>query len=196
MDSGPTLSSRLRVLVAKTYRAERLYGSIRSPQNSAHHSAAAISQTANDIRAREWQRSHNELRTSLNTLIAQGGSSSALIKQVSVLREQFRAQEEQSRRSIESGSANLKESTRRQEFAAVFKQAAELIRHKARAHANRVIADELKALIETSGYSVKAPKSNTLLLERFSARTRKAELRANAENSKSNVVPLHRRHGS
>ena len=197
MSSSPTLSSRLRVLVAKTYRAERLYGSIRSPQQSSHHSAAAISQTANDIRAREWQRSHNELRLALNSIVTQGGNSSSIAKQIQSLRDQFRHQADQSLQAVHAGVGNLKDSSRRQEFAAVFKHAAELIRHKARAHANRSIADELKALLETSGHELSEDKNNTLPFGRFSARTKKAELQAKAQgNNRGNVVPLSRRSGA
>ena len=164
MAAVPTLNSRLRVLVAKTYRAEKLYNSICASSSSGvttrlghgqynYHSHSAISQLANDIRAREWQRSHHDLRIALNAILSQGSNSNTVIEQVRDLRAQFEGHAHESKSVVDQGVRSIKESARRHEFATIFKESADLIRHKARAHANQGIADELKAIIESSGRS-------------------------------------------
>ena len=150
MSSGPTLNSRLRVLVAKTFRAEKLYSSIRNSRGEKLASVTSLSEMANDIRAKEWQKSHFQLRTALNDIIALG-SSSAVLAELLNLRERFLAKAEESARAVSKGTETLLETAKRHEFAHIFRISVELIRYKARAQANSVIADEIAAVLEASG---------------------------------------------
>src|SRR6188508_750181 len=88
MTANPTLHSRLRVLVAKAFRAEKLYSTVNSSRAERLTNMAALAEAAGDIRAREWQRSHYQLRTSLNDVLGLGNSS-AIVKEVVGLRDQF-----------------------------------------------------------------------------------------------------------
>lgn len=150
-----TLQSRLRVLIAKTYRAEKLYASMLNVGESGAPSNAnspsnSLGKLANDARAREWQASHEYLRSTLNDL-TRAGNSAAVLDQLEVLYEQYYARFLESGNALSRGIAALVDTARRQEFAHVLKLSLEMIRHKARAQACKVIADELGALIEESG---------------------------------------------
>lgn len=161
MAALPTLNSRIRVLVAKAFRAEKLYSSLalgglnstgsaiadRDADRSA--SSNVLAQIANEVRAKEWKRSHYQLRTSLNDLLAEG-SGAQLAPALIELRDGFLRAAQESRRVLAASSETLAENARRQEYAHIFKLSVELIRHKARAQANQVVADELTALLDAS----------------------------------------------
>ena len=151
-----TLNSRLRVLIAKTFRAEKLYASLLNVGDSAHSigagpvGAASLTKLANDVRAREWQASHEQLRASLNELVRMSNSS-AILDHLQVIYEQYYAKFVESGTALDRGISALVDTARRQEFAHVLKLSVEMTRHKARAQACKVIADELAALIGESG---------------------------------------------
>lgn len=157
MSAGPTLNSRLRVLVAKTYRAEKLYSSIRNNKGQQLSSSSALSEMANDIRAREWQRSHYELRTALNEILSLGNSS-AVTEHIIELRRRFAEKCEENLAAIEKGKELLIETAKRQEFSQIFRNSAELIRCKARAQADKLIVEELTSVLDSSVKNA-APKS-------------------------------------
>ena len=152
-----TLNSRLRVLVAKTFRAEKLYGSIRNKKRDDSISLSALSEVANEVRAKEWQSAHYTLRTALNDVLSQG-SSAQQSKDLLLMREQFSKRSQQAAAAVEQGVRTLNETAKRQEFAHVFKLSLELVRHKARAQANKVISEELTSLLSKSGRSTDASK--------------------------------------
>jgi hypothetical protein len=150
MSASHTLNSRLRVLVAKTFRAEKLYTSIRNLRADKVASVATLSELANDIRAKEWQRSHYKLRVSLNDILALG-SGAAAATEVTLLRERFLAKTKESKAALEAGSRAMQETVKRGEYAHTLRLSVEMIRHKARAQANQVIVDELSSLLDASG---------------------------------------------
>lgn len=150
MSASHTLNSRLRVLVAKTFRAEKLYTSIRNLRADKVASVATLSELANDIRAKEWQRSHYKLRISLNDILSLG-SGAAAATQVALLRERFLAKTKESKTALEAGSKAMQETVKRGEYAHTLRLSVEMIRHKARAQANQVIVDELSSLLDASG---------------------------------------------
>ncbi len=155
MSNGATLNSRLRVLVAKTFRAEKLYSSIRNKKQSDTISVSALSDLANEVRAKEWQNAHYQLRTALNDVLSQGGSSQQS-KDLLLLREQFAKRAKEAAVAVENGVRTLNETAKRQEFAHVFKLSLELVQHKARAQASKVISEELTSLLNKAGRSTDA----------------------------------------
>ena len=159
MSSGPTLNSRLRVLVAKTYRAEKLYSSVRKPQRERSAPLAMVSETANEIRAREWQKTHYDLRVALNDILSLGNSSEQS-KQLLLLKERYSVLATDSAKLLRQGSETLKETTERQEFAHVLKLSLELIRIKARAQSNKAISEELSSLLSKAGKKTDAQHLN------------------------------------
>jgi Mn-dependent DtxR family transcriptional regulator len=146
-------------LVAKAFRAEKLYSTVNSSRAERLTNMASLAEAASDIRAREWQRSHYQLRTVLNDLLSLGNSN-AIVKEVNLLREQFLLRANENLRLVEKGAEELIETSRRHEFAHIFKISAELIRHKAQAQACRVIADELAAVLDASNANVEKTSEN------------------------------------
>lgn len=149
-NTTPTLNSRLRVLIAKTYRAEKLYASMLNVGEGGLPSGASLNKLANDVRAKEWQVQHEQLRSGLNELVRLGHHA-AVLDHLEVLHEEYYARYMESSNSLARGVAALVETARRQEFAHVLKLSLDMARYKARSQACKVIADELAALIEESG---------------------------------------------
>lgn len=150
MSAALTLHSRLRILIAKAFRAEKLYASIPNRQGGADLPTAQISELANDIRAREWQKTHHALRTALNDLLDEK-SMRDIQKEVSLLSRRFAMQAEETAAALEKEILSVAEATKRHEFAHVVKLSLELIRLKSRAQANKAIALELEGVLEASG---------------------------------------------
>lgn len=190
MSSGPTLHSRLRVLVAKAFRAEKLYSSVNNSKSDRLTNIAVLSEAASEIRAKEWQRSHYQLRTAINEILTLG-SNALIAEQVAELRDRFLAKAKESATAVERGADELVETARRHEFAHIFKISLELIRLKAQAQACKVVADELASILDVSGRQV-LPKSiegeNTLADEQALN-----ALSAVEAESRSNVIPLKKR---
>ncbi len=201
MTASPTLHSRLRVLVAKAFRAEKLYSTVNSSRAERLTNMAALAEAASDVRAREWQRSHYQLRTSLNDVLGLG-TSSAIVKEVGSLRDQFLRKSDDAMDLVERGAEELVETARRHEFAHIFKISVELIRHKAQAQACRVIADELSAVLEASNIGADRAgeePAGSKILRATSDVLRVASAAAPQptalESLRSNVVQLKRRAG-
>lgn len=153
MSTGATLHSRLRVLVAKTFRAEQLYSSMR---NGVAPKTTSFSELSNDVRAGVWLRCHRRLRTALNEALSLN-THSAVAARIQALRQHFHSKAEESSAIVENGTERLIETARRHEFALVLKLALELIQHKARVQANGAIADELSEILQSSGRSAVEP---------------------------------------
>ncbi len=196
MAAAQTLNSRIRVLIAKTFRAEKLYSSIRSPRTERMSNNGTLAELANDVRAKEWERSHYQLRVALNEILALGSNSSVLAE-VLRLRERFHNAAQESSAAIENGMESVVDTVRRQEFAHAFKMCIELVRHKSRAQANKVVADELSAVLEASGRSVPAGSINTDEGAHYREAVAGAELPVREQpEPRSNVIPLRRRFAS
>jgi hypothetical protein len=197
MTAPATLNSRLRVLIAKTFRAEKLYSSIRHPRGEKLANVSTLAEMANDIRAKEWERCHYQLRVALNDILALG-SNSAVLAEILQLRERFYQAAEESNTAVETGTETLLENIRRHEFAHSFRMSLELIRHKARAQASKVVTDELSAVLEASGRNPSAVQqyaNNRRTVP--TPEKREEEPFAGAEEvavqTRSNVIPLRRR---
>ncbi len=194
MTVPPTLNSKLRVLVAKTYRAEKLYSSIRNQRSEKATNMGALAEMANDVRSREWERSHYQLRIVLNEVIGLG-TNSAIIAEILQLRERFYLAANESNAALKSGTETLVENIKRQEFAHIFKLSLELVRHKARAQASKVIIDELSAVLDTTGNSAAIELSKKVTSEALSAAKVESPLPRAAEgNTRSNVIQLRPRY--
>lgn len=177
MSSAPTINSRLRVLVAKTFRASQLYSSMRTGREEPRN----LGELANDVRAKVWHQTHSELQAALNDLL--NFSPSEVSTKVVQLKLRFEKASSQAEARLEKGIERLVESAERREFATSLKSSVELVRLKAQMQANRVIADELAEIL--AGRS----KSKEKELE--------AQEGIAKEESRfpSNVVPLRRRSG-
>jgi hypothetical protein len=147
MDSDGTLNSKLRVLVAKSYRAEKLYASIRNIKGL---DAANVSDMANDIRAREWQRAHAQFRSLLNDALSVSNNVS-LSARVTSFYKKFLKLSKEAQQSVKDNKDKLLDTIKREEFANSLNLSLELIKLKARAQANKVIADELASTIQLGG---------------------------------------------
>jgi len=196
MTAPATLNSRLRVLIAKTFRAEKLYSSIRNPRGEKLANVSTLAEMANDIRAKEWERCHYQLRVALNDILALG-SNSAVLAEILQLRERFYQAAEESNSAVETGTETLLENIRRHEFAHSFRMSLELIRHKARAQARKVVTDELSAVLEASGRNMSAAQqyaNNSRTVPEPEKQVQEPSASAEAvAQPRSNVIPLKRR---
>lgn|GEM_PF-5211366 len=145
-----TLNSRLRVLIAKTFKAEKLYSSLVKTHPSAKLGVVALSHLANDIRSKEWQKMHEDLRLGLNSLLRLG-QTSTIANELEVVWTGFVEKLEESLADLQQGERALREACDRGEYSTALKISAELVRHKARSQSCKVIIDELKSLLESSG---------------------------------------------
>lgn len=193
MTTSPTLNSRLRVLIAKTFRAEKLYSAIRNVNCEKLTSVTSLAEVANDIRAKEWQKTHYQLRVALNEVLALGNNG-AVVAELIQLREHFVKVTQASSAEVERGIADLVETARRSEFTHVFKSSVELIRQKARLQANKVVVDELSALLEASGKNVSS--LNSFAAERDKNGAEETNKQQSEPTVRSNVIPLKRRFAS
>lgn len=193
-DHSPTLNSRLRVLVAKTFRAEQLYGTIRNNADAKQAALTGMIELANDIRAREWQRSHNDLRTELNDILTLG-KSSLIVDRVLLLQQGFLKRSVEDEELIEKGVREISEGAARHEFTGVWRVTAELIRLKARHQANKAIAEELMGVLEASGYRGRSVRPEALAERRADAESPQQPAAAKNAVAK-NVIPMQRRHAS
>lgn len=180
MSNAPTLNSRLRVLIAKTFRAEKLYAAIRNTNSEKFTNSAALAEVANDLRAKEWQKAHYQLRVALNEIINLG-SGTAVIAELLQLREHFLKAVDESSRIVDQGMEDLLETARRAEFTHVFKASIEMMRQKARLQANKVIVDELSTILDSCSRGA-ALQAKQAVVEREAAAA-----------PRSNVIPLKRR---
>lgn len=204
MAQRSTINSRLRVLVAKAFRAEKLYASGNSSRAERLSNPLSIAEASSEIRAKEWQRSHYHLRTSLNDIL-NIGNNSEVIKKIIELREQFHARSLDAVSQIEKGAAEISSAIKKQEFALIFKISSELIRFKAQAQACNVIADELAAVLDqqhlNTQKNVNRKQQNTNTIEPLdiinnavgdlAAKEASKQQMASA-NSSSNVIDLSR----
>ena len=193
MSSGATLHSRLRVLVAKTFRAEQLYSSMR---NSASARTTSFSEIASDARSGVWLRCHRRLRTALNEALSLS-THTAVAARVQALKNHFESKARESSSVVEQGTSRLIETAKRHEFALVLKLAFELIQHKARAQANAAIADELSEILLSSGRGTIEPDSLNVPvgeeLPEFPAVEIEVIKQPAEDNRSGNVIPLRKK---
>ncbi len=183
MSNNSTLVSRLRVLIAKAFRAEKLYCCIRTSQGL---EAANVSEIANDLRAKEWQRAHLQLRSLLNEALSAGGNSE-LTAQISLLYQRFHRLAEEAVEVAKQEREKLIETLKREEFAHTLKISLELVRLKARGQAYKAVADEVLSALQTSG---------KVALEAEGAEVDLPEMEEEAASERmivnSNVIPFRR----
>ncbi|MDD2944139.1 MAG: hypothetical protein PHC51_14380, partial [bacterium] len=148
-----TLTSKIRVLVARTYKAEKLYASMRGMRDiSTAEAERVLSQMSNDIRSREWQGAHQELRHRLNEILRLGGSQRSIaLEELGNVYQSFIRRLRESELALQHGATVVTESAKRLEYSVVLKMAFELVRHKARAQACQAIVDELESVLNFAG---------------------------------------------
>ena len=180
MAESPTLHSRLRVLVAKTYRAEKLFSSIRNSSDPKILSLASLSDLANDIRAKEWQSAHHDLRQRLNDLLSPQVSPGGLTPGAQELYSHFRQAYEADRADLNRGIAAIQETAEREEFTQSLRFSLDLIRIKARLQVHKAIADELSGALQLTGRA----------LTDFGSRVDNAPQESSEEQGRNKVIPL------
>lgn len=153
MSGSQTLNSRLRILVAKAYRSEKLYSSVNGARSERQLSSSAQAEIASDARAKEWQRAYNQLRLAANDILSLGNPSH-VARAVQSLRSSFLSKAEDSARLLAKGEEEVVETARRHEFAHIFKLSLELIKLKAQTQVFQLIAAELASLLEASGHGI------------------------------------------
>ncbi|MBP9837951.1 MAG: hypothetical protein KBC84_04485 [Proteobacteria bacterium] len=154
MASRSTLNSRLRILVAKAFRAEKLYSTNNTSRSERLTNVSALNEAASEIRAKEWQKAHYYLRTSLNEIL-NVSNNSTVVQQVSILKNHFTAKAEEGMNLLDGYNSEAISAIKRNEYAHVFRLSIELIRVKAQIQASRVISDELTAVLDGSEINAK-----------------------------------------
>ena len=212
MTERATLNSRLRVLVAKSFRAEKLYSSMRNRPERSSSNPALLSEMANDLRAEQWQRSHAFLRKSLNEILSLG-SGGQMAERLLELYRQIQQRANEHERSVLEGADAMNDTVKRGEFVHALKCSFELIRHRAAQQAYTVILDELSSIIDV--HSKNAPgrsaapdtaqaDAGEVLAEDMERQIHEVHIRAvnesafdaamrtSEEASRTNVIPLTR----
>ena len=161
MSQRPTLNSRLRVVVAKAYRTEKLYSS-HNGRAEKLAGVAALTEAASELRGREWQRAYQHLRCCLNDLLSLGNMS-VVAKDILALRDAYLAKADESAQIVKYGADELKETADRQEFAHSLRISSELVRRKAQVQVCRAIAQELTEILDAHApsKSIKAEENRT-----------------------------------
>jgi len=147
MPISPTVNSKLRVLIAKTYKAEKLFLSMKS-SSSAGFEHKKLIELANNVRADVWGHIHSDLRKSLNAIV-NSDSSVNVTNEINRLKSSFRAVIEEKNRQLEKTKQMLFEMGTRSEFIHTMKLSLELVRLKATIQANQTIIDELNNIINS-----------------------------------------------
>ena len=142
---SPTLSSKLRVLIAKSFKAEKLYASMSG--TGIDQRASVRAELANEVRAKEWERSYHQLRISLNKIVSEGKSVEFALE-LERLKKAFQKSSLESLEKIKSGQREMSDALGREEFAFVYKASLEMIRYKARHEACKIASQELDSLLE------------------------------------------------
>ena len=145
-----TLASRLKVLVAKSFKAERLYGSmVINLTGQMETELAERAKLSNEIRAREWQKSYNKLRLGLNAILSEENSATAVTERLLKLEADFRVQIKKANQELEKVSVGIKDALNRAEYAVVYRRSMDLVKYQARIQASEVVCQEVLALLET-----------------------------------------------
>ena len=190
MTADATFNSRLRVLIAKTYKAEKLYASLR---NNKEVGVNAVAELANDVRAKEWGNLHCQLRSSLNDAVSLGNQTAVAVEIARIL-DGFNKIGDECVKIIGEATNALVETARQEEFAHSLKTALDLVRYKARAQAAKAISSELMSVLEAS-------RRKNLLDNERAVEKHKEVLTAKSDNDSllfgqgisSNVIPLRRK---
>ena len=152
MSGTHTINSKLRVLIAKTYQAEKLFLSMKSSGPAGFENKKLI-ELANNVRAEVWGNIHSDLRKSLNTIVG-NDSQASVIAEVNKLKNSFRSVIDEKNRQLEKTKQVLLEMGERGEFFHTLKSSLELVRLKATIQANRTIIEQLNNIIGVNEKSV------------------------------------------
>ncbi len=152
MAEKATLHSRLRVLVARTFKAEKLYASMQRKSSPSFPGPAALSELANDIRAKEWQRIHAELRGAINDILENCPVGQVGTK-VNQLKDEFLLLAKNSSQDFSENLESLLEAAKKEEFTRTAKKSMELVRFKARLQAAQAVSEELTGILNLCGKS-------------------------------------------
>jgi len=138
---------------------------------------ATVSEVANDVRAKEWQAAHYELRNSLNEIL-EIGYPAKTVQELIRLRTVFSQRAENDLRELEQGISAITEAACREEFAQALRLSVELIRLKARSQVHKALADEVSGVLGTGSRAIDAPEE--FIPEPVEARGKVIELRPRA----------------
>lgn len=171
-----TLYAKLKILVAKLYKAEKLYASMRRPLNSEHNNISGASRLAshkvmslagkrpkeinrdttfssgiliehaNEIRSLEWYEVHHTFRLHLNDILSRGNSVN-LGLELNNLWHEFCAEFTLAESYLKESRSHAADAIEKEEYAHLLKISSDLIKRKARIQALKVINDELEVLI-------------------------------------------------
>lgn len=186
MSANQTLNSRLRVLVAKTFRAEKLYASMKNSSCIENGEIQKLAEFANTVRADVWQQAHAKLRRSLNDILSKINRED-IIESLIDLRNSFIQTSLQSKTLMDKSRSTLLELAAKDEYAHTLKSSLELIRYKAQMQASQIIADELSAITQSSRKE-EGQQLPTVEMEYIEPNENKLEV-----NIPNNVVPFRRR---
>ena len=154
MPGTHTINSKLRVLIAKTYQAEKLFLSMKSSGSAGFENKKLI-ELANNVRAEVWGSIHSDLRKSLNTIVGTD-SQANIIAEVNKLKNSFLSVIDEKNRQLEKTTQILFEMGTRGEFFHTLKSSLELVRLKAAIQANHTIVEQLSSIIGVSSANHKS----------------------------------------
>lgn len=106
----------------------------------------SIKLLSNDIKARQWQDAHIELRQKLNEVLRISERKTA-IDEMLVIRSLFYGRLTESEDVIANSDSIIFSAVKREDYGCVMQTALELSRHKARLQTYKVIVDELDAFV-------------------------------------------------
>ncbi len=204
------LNSKLKILVAKLFKAEKLYHSMKNTAEAAKSSVSKNSKSsnsyfqstillehANEVRANEWHRVHQDYRIKLNDILSELPANK-LANGLNEIWQSFISEFKSAEYDIKSSKSLAEESIEREEYAQLLKISTDLVRKKARLQALKVINDELNLLISQEKRN-ESIQINLASLDNISASNNNAintattNINSNTENVKSNLIPLKRR---
>ena len=192
MSDSTTINSRLRVLIAKTFRAEKLYSSMKNGGFSEQTEHARLLELANNARAEVWQVSHAKLRKILNDILGQK-SGSSVTDEVAKLRDEFQRASVIAQQDLVKAKANLEDTNNREEFTHSMRISLSLVRLKALCQANQIVADELTSILQSSR---KASSDSNKGDSDFSYLSEENTASLDSESCYDNVLPFRRKASS
>ena len=148
-----TLTSRLQVLIAKSFKAEKLYNSMLVNSGDSIN----VASLSNEVRAKEWAKTYNRLRKELNAILTSSTNSTDLIDALLNLHEGFQQTLNQCAIDLDFAHDKIKEALTRAEYAVIYKSSLDLIKFQSRLQSTQVVCDEVLALMETKKSKIMEP---------------------------------------
>lgn len=148
-----TLSSRLQVLIAKSFKAEKLYNSMIADSSNTIN----VATLSNEVRAKQWAKTYNKLRKELNSILSIKASSTEVIDKLLSLHDNFQCSLNQCANDLDHEHDKIKEALCRAEYAVIYKSSLDLIKLQSKLQSTQVVCDEILALLETKKAKILEP---------------------------------------